>query len=49
VLSLGEVLAVVFTAVVAFALAFVLIRLLDHLRRKDAESEARDIVEKAKQ
>jgi ribonuclease Y len=41
--------AVSFTAVLAFIMAFVLIRLLDRLRRRDAESEAREIIRKAKQ
>ena len=34
---------------IVFAAAFVLIRLLDRLRRRDAESEAREIVRKAQQ
>lgn len=41
--------AVVVTAVLAAALTFGIVRLLDHLRRKDAESEARDILRKAEQ
>jgi len=41
--------SVVVTAVLASVLTFVLTRLLDRLRRKDAESEAREIVRKAKQ
>ncbi|MGW8257636.1 MAG: ribonuclease Y, partial [Thermoguttaceae bacterium] len=43
------ILSVIFTAIVAFVMAFVLIRLLDRLRRRDAESEAREIIRKAKQ
>jgi len=41
--------AVVVTAVLAFALSFIVIRMLDRLRRRDAESEARDIVRNAEQ
>ena len=44
-----QVLSVVFAAVLSFVMAFVLIRLLDHLRRKDAEAEAREIVRRAQQ
>src|SRR3989304_2764875 len=40
-------LAVIFTAIAAFVMAFVLIRLLARLRRRDAESEAIEIVRKA--
>jgi ribonuclease Y len=43
------IISVVATAIVAFTLAFVLIRLLDRLRRRDAESEAREIIRKAEQ
>lgn len=44
----GEtVLLVVITAVIAFALAWVLIKFLDRLRKKDAETEARTILETA--
>lgn len=43
------VLTVIFVAVVAAGLTFVIVRLLDRLRRKDAESEARDILRKAEQ
>lgn len=39
---------VIVTAVLAFSLSFGLIRLLDYLRRKDAETEARRIVEDAR-
>jgi len=41
------VVAVVITSVLAFALTLGVVRLLDHLRRRDAESEAREIVRKA--
>ena len=43
------VLVVLFGVPAVFLSAFVLIRLLDRLRRKDAESEAREIVRKAQQ
>ncbi len=35
------------TAIIAFALAFVAVRLLDRLRRRDAETEARSIIDRA--
>lgn len=38
---------VVFSAIIAFFLAFVVLRLLDRLKRRDAETEARDIIERA--
>lgn len=38
---------VVFSAVVAFALAFVVLRLLDRLKKRDAETEAEAIIERA--
>ena len=41
--------AVAFTALLAAILTFVLVRLLDRLRRKDAETEAREITSRAKQ
>ncbi len=44
-----QVIAIVVTAVAAFGMAFLLIRIFDHLRRKDAEHEAAEIVGKAKQ
>jgi len=44
-----EVLAVVGAAVLAAGLTFMLVRLMDRLRRKDAESEAREIVRKSQQ
>ncbi len=43
------VLIVIATAVLAFVLAFVLVKLLDRLRKRDAETEAREIVKKAQQ
>jgi ribonuclease Y len=43
------VIAVVATAVVSFVLTFLLVKLLDRLRRKDAESEAREIIREARQ
>jgi ribonucrease Y len=43
------VIAILVTAVLAAGLTFLFIRLLDRLRRKDAESEAKEIVQKAKQ
>jgi ribonuclease Y len=45
----GIVIAVIITAIVAFALALLGKGLLDRLRRRDAESEAREIVRKAGQ
>ena len=41
------VIAVVVAAVIAAVLAVVLVKFLDRLRRKDAESEAKDILERA--
>jgi ribonuclease Y len=43
----GEVFAVISAAVAAFILAVVLVKTIDRLRRKDAESEAREIVTRA--
>lgn len=40
---------VIITAVVSAALTFTLVKLLDHLRRKDAETEAQRILERAEQ
>jgi len=48
-ITLPQLIAVAFTAVLAAVLTFVLVRLLDRLRRKDAESEAREIVKSAEQ
>ncbi len=47
--TVQEVIAIAASAVMAAVLAFLLVRLLDRLRRKDAESEAQEIVRKAKQ
>lgn len=44
-----QVIAVAFSALLAAALTFLLVRLLDRLRRKDAESESQSIIRKAKQ
>ena len=38
---------VVFSAIIAFFLTFFVIRLLDRLKRRDAETEALAIVERA--
>ncbi len=43
------VIIVLITAVVAFALAAILLKLLDHLRLTDAETRARTIVTQAEQ
>ena len=40
--------AVIVTALVSVILAFVLIKFLDRLRRKDAETDAVEILERAK-
>jgi ribonucrease Y len=45
----GEVLAVIVGVILSAGLTFILVRLLDRLRRKDAESEAKEIVRKAQQ
>jgi len=45
--SLGQWLSYVTAVVLAAVLTYVLVRLLDRLRRRDAESEAREIVRKA--
>ena len=44
-----EVIIVAITAPVAAVLAFILTKMLDHLRRRDAEAEAQEIVERAEQ
>lgn len=49
VLTLGEVLAVVFTAIAASAMTFLFKLLLDRLRRKDVESEAKEMLRKAQE
>ena len=46
---MGLLTTIVITAVVTFAMAFILIKIFDHLRRKDAEREAAEIVARAKQ
>lgn len=43
------VIAVVVAVILAAGMTFLLMRLMDRLRRKDAESEAREIVRKAEQ
>ena len=43
------VIEIIVTAVVAAALTFALVKLLDHLRRRDAESEAKEIVRRTEQ
>jgi ribonuclease Y len=43
----GEVWTAVIAATIAAALTFVFVKLLDHLRRRDAESDAKSIIEKA--
>jgi len=45
----GQITFVVVLCVVVFILSFTLVKLLDHLRRKDAETEARQIIERAEQ
>jgi ribonucrease Y len=47
--GLWETIAVVVTALLSSALTLLSVKLLDRLRRKDAESEAREIVRKAEQ
>ncbi len=44
-----EVLPIVGLCVLVSVLTFTLVKLLDHLRRRDAESEARQIVQRAEQ
>lgn len=44
-----QVIVVISTGIAASVLTFVLVKLLDHLRRKDAESEARQILDRAAQ
>jgi ribonuclease Y len=43
------ILSIVVSAVAASGLTFTLMKLLDHLRRRDAESQAREIVQRAKE
>ena len=44
-----QILLVVGVSAVSSLLTFTLVKLLDHLRRRDAESEARQIVQQAEQ
>lgn len=46
-MTTGEILVVLAAAVLAAVLTFVLVRVLDRVRKKDAETEARQIVEQA--
>jgi ribonucrease Y len=46
-IAVPEGVSIIITAVVSFVLTFVLVKLLDRLRRRDAETEARTIMEKA--
>ena len=48
-IALTTVQSTVISSILAFVLSFVVLRLLDHLRRRDAESEAKAIVERAEQ
>ena len=48
-MTIGQALSIVFAAAMAAGLTFLIVRLLDRLRCKDAESEARQIVCKAEQ
>ena len=48
-MSTGQVILVIVLCVTASALTFTLVKLLDYLRRKDAESEARGIIHRAEQ
>ncbi len=47
--AVQQVIAVTASAVLAALLTFLLVRLLDRLRRRDAESEAREVVRQAEQ
>ena len=47
--AVQQVIVITMSAVLATVLTFVLVRMLDRLRRKDAESEAKEIVRKSKQ
>jgi ribonucrease Y len=47
--EMSEVVHLIIAVVLACGLTFILLRLLDRLRRRDAESEAQEIVRKAKQ
>ena len=48
-MPLNLIISIVVSVVAASALTFTLMKLLDHLRRRDAESQAREIVERAKE
>ncbi len=48
-MTTGEVIAIIAVAAISAALTFVLVRLLDRLRRKDAENEAKEIIRTARQ
>ena len=47
--TMGEVIAVIAAAALSAVLTFILVRLFDRLRRKDAENEANEIVRAARQ
>jgi len=47
--SATQVITIAGTGIAAAVLTFLLVKLLDHLRRRDAESEARQILERASQ
>jgi ribonucrease Y len=49
VLTSDQVILIVVVSVVAAGLTFTLMKLLDHLRRRDAESQAKEIVHRAEQ
>ena len=48
IIAMNEITIAAICAVVGATLAFIFVKLLDRLRRKDAESEAHSIVEKAR-
>ncbi len=48
-MTMGQALSVIFVAALAAGLTFFIVRLLDRLRRKDAESEAKEILRQAHQ
>ncbi len=47
--TLGQVITILVSIVSSALLTFLLIKLLDHLRRRDAESEARSIIQRTEQ
>jgi ribonuclease Y len=49
VLSSDQVILIIFVAVMSAGLTFGLVKLMDHLRRRDAESQAQEIVRRAEQ